>query len=629
MRGFLERRPSITENDSIILDFYKMKYINKVIFIIIVGAFNLYAQDSLIIDKNKIKEAVKFLASDELKGRFPGTDGIEQAAKFIENEFQNVGLMKFNNSYRQQFDVTTSLIADDNCALSVETFVQRIGVPKERWPKLAQPFKMAVDFSPLAFSDNGTAKGELAFVGFGISAPDINYDDYAGIDVKDKIVIFISDSPDGEKKDGQFAPYSNIRYKANIARNKGAKGIIMIKMQGDSMNIFERLDYANIGRNSGILAVQVQRQSISKFFPKNKIMIEVEDFIVKNKKPDSFIIPNTNVEITVNLSPKKEATYNIVGYIEGNDPSLKNEYIVIGAHYDHLGFGGPTSRNNSKKQLVHNGADDNASGVVGIIELAKYYKTNPTKRSILVVAFSAEEMGLLGSDHFVKNLPIPKENIITMINFDMIGRMKEDFTIFGYSSAKNFEQLIDSITGLHKVKVVKASDAYGPSDHSSFYSEKIPVMMIFTGVHEDYHTPNDDWNKINFDGMAKIIEYSSHIINNLANSPNRPEYVEGDKTERKPSHGYGSKVWFGIIPAFDESPKGCKIGGASPGSPAAAAGFQKDDIITKIADKDVKNLYDFMYSLRDYNPGDEVIVKFLRDDKEMETKVKLTAKIEK
>ncbi len=606
-----------------------MNYINKIILIIIFAAFNLNAQDSLIIDKNKLKESVKYLASDELKGRFPGTDGIEKAAKFIENEFQSIGLLKFNSSFRQQLDVITSLIANDDCALSVETFVQRIGVPKEKWPKMAQPFKMGVDFSPLAFSDNGTVKGELAFVGFGISAPDINYDDYAGIDVKDKIVILISDSPDGEKKDGQFAPYADLRYKANLARNKGAKAIIMIKLQGDSMNVFERLEYANIGRNSGIIAVQVQRQSISKFFPKNKIMIEVEDFIRKNKKPDSFILPNTNIEIVVNLSPKKESTYNIYGYIEGTDPSLKNEYVVIGAHYDHLGFGGPTSRSRSKKQLIHNGADDNASGVAGIIELTRYFKANPTKRSIIVVAFTAEEMGLLGSAHFVKNLPVPKEKIIAMINFDMIGRMKDDFTIFGYSSAKNFEQLIDSITSLHSVKVAKASDAYGPSDHSSFYAEKIPVMMIFTGVHEDYHTPEDDWNKINYDGMAKVIEYSSHIIKTLANNPNRPEYIEGEKTERKPSHGYGSKVWFGIIPAFDESPKGCKIGGASPGSPAATAGFKKDDIITKIADKEVKNLYDFMYSLRDFNPGDEVMVKFLRDDKEMEAKVKLTAKLEK
>ncbi|HRP02807.1 MAG TPA: M20/M25/M40 family metallo-hydrolase [Candidatus Kapabacteria bacterium] len=599
----------------------------KIVFICSILTFiNVNAQDSLIVDKNKIKESVKFLASDELKGRFPGTDGIEQAAKFIETEFQKIGLKKYNNSYRQSFDVTTGLIANDNCAMSIETFVQRIGVPKEKWPKMSQPFKMGTDFSPLAFSENGTIKGELAFVGFGISATDLKYDDYEGIDVKDKIVILMSDSPDGDKKDSPFAQYSDIRYKASNARNKGAIGIIMIKIQGDSMNVFERLDFANIGKNSGIIAVQSQRQSISKFFPKNKILVEVEDFIKKNKKPNSFLIPNTNAEITVSLTPKQQATYNIFGYIEGNDPKLKNEYIVIGAHYDHLGFGGPSSRSTSKKALIHNGADDNASGVAGILELAQYFKNNPTNRSILVVAFSAEEMGLLGSAYFVKNLPIPKESIISMINFDMIGRMKEDFTVFGYASAKNFEKLIDSITALQTLKVVKASDAYGPSDHSSFYAEKIPVLMIFTGVHQDYHTPEDDWNKINYDGMANIIQYSAKIINSLGNSQDKPEYVEVAKTDRKVSHGSGSKVWFGIIPDYGESPKGCKISGASPSSPAATAGLQKDDIIVKIDQIDTKNLYDFMYALKDKNPGDVVVVKFLRNDKEMETKVKLSVK---
>ncbi len=606
-----------------------MNYFLKIIYFYLAIVLIANAQVTNDLDKDKLKETVKFLASDELKGRFPGTDGIEQAAKFIENEFKTIGLSKYGDSYRQSFDITTSLVAKDNCAMSVETFVKRIGVPQEKWPKLAQPFKLGVDFSPLAFSDNGTAKGELAFVGFGISAPDLNYDDYEGIDVKDKIVIFLSDTPDLDNKNSKFAPYSDIRYKASLARDKGAKGIIMIKIQGDSMNVFDRLDYTNIGSNAGILAVQVQRQSISKFFPKEKIMIEVEDKIIKTKKPNSFLIPNTNVEISVELAPQKQATYNIFGYIEGTDPALKNEYVVIGAHYDHLGYGGSNSRYRGKKLLIHNGADDNASGVAGILELAKYYKSNPLKRSIVIVAFSAEELGLLGSAYFVKNLPIPKESIVSMINFDMIGRMKDDFTVFGYSSAKNFEQLIDSVTNLQSTKVVKAYDAYGPSDHTSFYMEKIPVLMIFTGVHEDYHTPDDDWNKINYDGMVKVLDFAKMVINSIGDSPTRPVYVEGVKTERKPSHGSSSNVWFGIIPDYGDSANGCKIGGASPGSPAAEAGFQKDDIITKIGDKDIKNLYDFMYALQDKKPGDIVVVKFIRNNKDMETKVKLTAKIAK
>lgn len=606
------------------------KFISIVLILFVAQFQFLFSIDTLNIDKNKLKESVKYLSSNELKGRFPGTEGIELAAQFIENEFSNIGLKKFNNSYRQAFKITTSMNYhnQDNNTFSVTTIVQRIGVPKEKLPKVSQPFKLEKDFSPLVFSKNDKVKGELAFVGFGISDKANNYDDYEGIDVKDKIVIILSDSPDGENKESKFFHQSDLRHKANVARSKGAIGMILVKIQGDSMNVFESLNESNIGGHSGIVAVQCQRQSISKYFPKDKILYEIEDKIIKTKKPNSFLIPNIEIEMSVDLVPEKSDTYNIYGYIEGTDPKLKNEYIVIGAHYDHLGFGNvPTARKKTKKANIYNGADDNASGVVGLLELARHYQLYPSKRSIIFCSFSSEEMGLLGSAHFVKNLPVPKESIITMINFDMIGRLENELTVFGYSSAKNFEKIIDSVNQLTSLKIAKASDAYGPSDHSSFYSEKIPVMMIFTGVHDDYHTPDDDWNKINYDGMISVLNYSEKIITTIADNPDKPEYVESLTSERRSSHGGSySKVWFGIIPSFGESSGGCKIGGSSPGSPASKAGLQKDDIITKLNNKNVDNLNEFTNLLKEFNPGDVVKVIFLRNGKEMQVDVTLTSK---
>jgi len=604
----------------------------KIIKIIIFTFFvysSILAQDSIIINKNTIRDNLKYLASDELKGRFPGTEGIENAAKFIEEKFKTFGLKNFNNSYRQEFLVTTALKATENNSVVFENIVQRVGLPENKWPRMKMPWVLGKDFSPLSFSENGKASGEVAFVGFGITAPELNYDDYEGIDVNGKVVIIISDSPDGERKEGQFSRYSDMRYKATNAKNRGASGIIMIRIQGDSMNVFERLEYVNFAKNSGIIAVQAQRQSLTKFFPKNKVLIELEDSIVKYKKPKSFVLPNVTVEINVDLEDIKSPTYNIIGYVEGTDEKLKDEYIVIGAHYDHLGYGGPTSRYKGMKEQIHNGADDNASGVVGLIELASYFANNPTKRSIVFASFSAEEMGLLGSSYFVKNSPMELNKIITMINLDMIGRFKNELTIFGYNTGSSFEKYIDSFAVYLGLKTVKATDAYGPSDHMSFYIAKIPVMMIFTGIHEDYHKPSDDWDKINYDGMIKIINFNSKLIKSIANDELRPvlKEIKMESTEHRSTRdGQYSNVYFGIIPGFEESPLGCKINGATPGSPADKAGLKPNDIITEMNNTKIKNLYDFMYKLRELNPGDKVEVKYIRDDKEYKTIVEVVAK---
>ncbi len=575
----------------------------------------LYSQP--IESLNRMKESVKYLASDELKGRFPGTDGIEKAAVYIEDAFKKYGLKNFNNSFRQEFKVTNALEFGTENNVVFETIIQRPGIPKDKLPRAKQNWAISQDYVPLAFTENNSVSGEIAFVGFGISAPELNYDDYAGIDVKDKIVILISDNPDISKKDSPFLQYSSIRYKATNARNKGAIGIIMVKIQGDSMNVFERPEYVNIGKNSGIVAIQAWRQSISKFFPKNQSLIELENKIVASKKPSSLILPNIYVNIQADLKDIKSSTYNIIGYVEGTDSKLKDEYIVVGAHYDHLGYGGPTSmKTGGGKPQIHNGADDNASGVASMLELAKLVAENPLKRTVIFVSFSGEEMGLLGSSYFVNHLPIELNKISTMINLDMVGRMKKnELTVFGTSTAHNLTTIIDSLDLIDTVAIIKASDAYGPSDHASFVMKNIPVLMFFTGLHEDYHKPSDDWDKINFPGMVWATNYVYSVLETLGNNAERPIFhkqeaaIPEKNTERE--HGYGD-VWFGIIPNFEESPLGCKISGASPGSPADKAGMKPDDIIVKINDITIKNLHDFMYEVRSHKAGDVLNVTVLR-----------------
>lgn len=600
--------------------------------ILLLPIVNLYSQ--IEPNRDRMREAVRYLADEDLKGRFPGTDGIEKAAAYIETQFKGMGLKNWDNSYRQGFSVATAFEYGEKSAVHFETIVQRPGVPANRLPKVKQHWVVKQDFVPLGFSENGVVSGEIAFVGFGISAPELNYDDYEGIDVKDKIVILISESPDKDKKDLQFAPYSSIRYKASNARNKGAKGIIMVRIQGDSMNVFERPEFENMGKHSGIIAVQAFRQSLSKFFPKDKALIATENKIVSSKKPSSFILPNVTVSIEVELKEISSTTYNINGFVEGTDPKLKNEYIVVGAHYDHLGYGGPTSlKSQGGRPQVHPGADDNASGVAAIIEIANEIASKPLKRSVIFSSFSGEELGLLGSSYFANNPPVPIESIVSMINLDMVGRMqKNELTAFGANTSDTFTAIIDSLDMLDTLSITKVSDAYGPSDHASFLVKDIPVVMFFTGIHEDYHKPSDKADKINYNGMAWAVNFIFNFVESIANNDRKPNFVKSASKapERKSNreHGYG-EVWFGIIPNFEESPLGCKISGATPGSPADKSGMISGDIIVKIDDTEIKNLYDFMYKVRSHKPGDVLNVHILRGDdnsQKLELKVTLVQK---
>jgi aminopeptidase YwaD len=366
---------------------------------------------------------------------------------------------------------------------------------------------------------------------------------------------------------------------------------------------------------------------LSKFFPKNKALIFLENEIVKNKQPMSFVLPNVSASLNVELIDVVSQTFNLNAFVEGSDPVLKNEYIVIGAHYDHIGYGGPTSMHTaSGKPQIHNGADDNASGVAVMIEMARKIAESPLKRSVIFSSFSSEELGLLGSAYFTKHPPVSLDKIVTMINLDMVGRMKDnELTAFGASSGDLFANIIDSLDVIDTLSIKKVNDAYGPSDHASFVVNNIPVVMFFTGIEEDYHTPNDDADKINYNGMVMAAKYIYNFVESVGNCAVKPTFIKSENAapERKKGKESGkSDVWFGIIPNFEENPLGCIIAGSTPGSPAEKAGLVAKDIIVKIDDTEIKNLYDFMYKIRAHKAGDVLKVHVLRGE-DYTTKIEL------
>lgn len=572
---------------------------------------------------------VKYLSSDELEGRFPGTTGITKARDYITNQFGNLNLKKFNNDYLQKLDVGIGYKLGEGNEVFFNLIIPKPGVPIDKVKPVKKPWETGKDWIPMSFSENKEIEAPMVFCGYGISAKELNYDDYEGIDVKNKVAIILTNSPEGEKEDGKFANYISYHTKLQNARERGAIGVIFIKIKGDSANVFVPLDRDRFAQNSGLVVIQVNRNRIAEYFPNNSLFpTELE--INKTQKPKSFDLPNSTINIKVNLVENRVPSENVVGYLEGSDPKLKEEFIVIGAHYDHLGYGGPTSNYKGKKLMVHNGADDNASGVAAMIELARIFSGNPPKRSVIFVAFTGEELGLLGSNYFVNNSPIDLQKISLMINMDMVGRLKNNILFaIGTGSAAELDEIITRIDEQDTLTITKSESPIGSSDQTSFYIKGVPSIMFFTGVHLDYHRPSDDWEKISYDGMEKVINFISKVAYEVANRDTKLTYVKtssGVDPNNTSGRGMGG-IRFGIIPNFETSKEGLKISGATPNTPADKAGLKENDIITFIDDRAVKNIQDFMAILKEhYRPGDEVTVKFIRAGKEQSVKVKLESR---
>jgi len=606
----------------------KMNYIRKITIIITISFLfvwtNLWSQVA-----QNAQNHIKYLSSDELEGRFPGTIGIIKARDYIVNQFSSLNLKKFNEGYLQKLDVGIGYKLGDGNEVYFNVVIPKPGVPIEKVRPVKKNWEVGKDWMPMSFSENKEIEAPMVFCGYGITANELNYDDYQGIDIKDKIAIILTHSPEGEKEDGKFANYISYNYKLQNARQRGALGVIFIKIQGDSANVFVPLDRDRFAQNSGLVVIQANRNRIAEYFP-NNCLFPTEMEINKTQKPKSFELPNAKIHIKVNLIENRVPAENVVGWVEGTDPKLKEEFLVIGAHYDHLGYGGPKSNYKGKKPMVHNGADDNASGVAAMIELARLFSNNPPRRSIVFVAFTGEELGLFGSNFFVNNSPIDLQKISLMINMDMVGRLKNN-TLYaiGTGSAVELDGIISKIDEQDTLSVVKTESPIGSSDQTSFYIKSIPSIMFFTGVHLDYHRPSDDWDKINYDGIEKVVNFIQKVSLEVANNDSKLTYAKttsGIDPNNTSGRGMGG-IRFGIIPNFETSKEGLKIAGASPNTPADKAGLKENDIITFIDDKPVKNIQDFMSILRDnYKPGDEVTVKFLRNGKEQSVKVRLESR---
>lgn len=556
------------------------------------------------ITSGEVTDHIKYLASDELAGRFPGTDGDKLTVEYIVNEFEEYGITPAGeDGYLQPFDYISEIKLGKDNSLSIGNGELIKGSGEE--------------FTTLYLSANGTAQGNIVFVGYGINAPELNYNDYAGIDLKGKIALMLMYSPGyNNPHDNPFSKYERLRIKCAAAKEQGAAGIIVVKGPESGEDELVKLRMSGPGETMDIPVMNVKRSYVEYIFTNSKKMSlsEVQKNIDSLRTPMSFEFGGGMAQLKADLVRIKALTNNVIGKIEGKDPVLKNEYIIIGAHMDHLGDGLKYgSLHDSHVSEIHNGADDNASGVAGILELAQYYSTKKKdlKRSIIFMTFSGEEAGLIGSGHFTKSELMKKYNVVSMINLDMVGRLTDNkLTIGGTGTSSIWQGLLDSLNKTYNFTAAYNKDGYGPSDHASFYGKDIPVLFFFTGLHKDYHKPSDDWQLINADGEAKVLNMVVGIVNYVNTLSAKPDFIK--VTEEKKETNMGFRVTLGVIPDYSSTKEGLEITGVKSGGVAEKSGLQGGDVITKLGQYEIKNIYDYTDALTKFKPGEESEVTFIR-----------------
>jgi Zn-dependent M28 family amino/carboxypeptidase len=598
-----------------------LNYLFPAIVLIFVS-YSFILTDGYEVTADHVLAHIKFLASDELAGRFPGTHGDSLAEQYAIKLFTEDGLVPIgDDGYREKFDFISQIKAGNDNSFSAEIGDDEFD------------YKPGHDFYPVGYSATGEVEGDLVFIGYGINAADQKYDDFKGVDLKGKIAVVMRYSPgQSTPHDNPFSKYEQPRLKCTAIKEAGAKGIIFITgpMSGDE-EIDTRLRTSTTSSdNAGIPVIVAKRNIIEKIFKLNgKNLKTVEQDIDSLKVPNSFALKNASVKFNVSLDYVRSYTANIIGYMEGNDPVLKNEVIVIGAHMDHLGDGMKYgSLDPSGKPAIHHGADDNASGDAGVFELAhKMSSVKGTfKRSYIFMLFSGEEAGLLGSAFFTKSDLYKKYNIVTMLNMDMIGRLADNkLNVEGAGTSSIWKHMVDSLNTLNeKFDIIFKDEGYGPSDQSSFYSMNIPVLFFFTGIHPDYHRPSDTWDKINAEGEAKVIDLVYDVTACLDQQPFKPDFIKTKEKEEKTMTGF--KVTLGIIPDYSSNADGMAIMGVKEGGPGERAGLQKGDVIIKFGTHEIKNIYDYTYALGDFKPGDETEIIVKRGSDTMTFKVSFTKK---
>ena len=603
------------------------------LFVTTLCAANLFAVDRDATIK-RVGADIKYLASDELEGRGVETNGIHKAADFILSEYKKYGLKPGmpDGTWKQTFKVNLG-----QSRISSETKLGFTGADGKR---------KAIDrkaFEPIQRGKNGAASGELVFIGYGITAEEENFDEYADIDVEGKILVLIRREPlqgqDGEAFDGKkVTSHSYIDTKLGLAKKRKAAGIIFVNdpFNASSPDKDELTQPAGFGANeSGVPFVHVRQAIVDSLLQQSPLTVEVgdekkqlkslkevTDHIDATLRPVSQPMKGLTADITTRFETQSVDAHNLIGVIEG-EGDFADETIVIGGHYDHLGFGGVGSRARNRTGEIHPGADDNATGTAAVLEIIRRVKAGPApKRRLVFICFSGEERGLLGSKHYVQSPVFPLDKTIAMLNYDMIGTLRDNnIDVNGVGTAKEFRGIVDAAGEKSPLKLKIVEHPYAGSDHLPFFQSRIPVMFCFTGTTPRYHTPDDKFEAVNVPGVVTVIDFTEQLLRGIDALEEAPEFQQvGRNTTRRPRVPY-----VGFVPNLnaDNDEPGIPVQSVRKGGPAEQGGLKELDVILKVNDKAVANQPDLIAAIRKMKAGQEVKLTVKRQDKEEVLTIKL------
>ena len=583
----------------------------------------------------RVGEDIKYLASEELEGRGVKTKGIHLAADFIISEYKKAGLKPGmpDGTWKQTFDVALGKMKiKDETSLR---FTDASGAVTN----------VAVGtFQPLQRGVNGRAKGELFFVGYGITSEEDKYDEYADVDVAGKILVMIRREPrqgeDGESFKGkETSEHSYIDRKLELAAKHKAAGIVFVNdpHTANTPSTDELSPPSGFGsKQAGIPFVHVRQSIINKLLTvaplkvgsgdtekSLKSLTEVAAHIDKTLVPVSQPLGQWSAEVVTQIDADSVEAHNLIGVWEG-EGDLSDETIVVGAHYDHLGYGGFGSRAKNRTGEIHFGADDNATGTAAVLEIIRRVTAEgKTNRRIVFICFSGEERGLLGSRHYVSAPVFPLEKTVAMLNYDMIGTLRNNkIDVNGVGTAAEFRPIVEAADEASPLEIKVVEHPYAGSDHLPFFQKNIPVMFCFTGITPRYHTPDDKFEVINVPGVVSVIDYTESLLRGIDALPTAPTFQSISRNSRRTRIPY-----LGVIPNLgaDGDEPGVPIQSVRSGSPAKTAGIKVGDAILKMDEKDVSSHSDLIQFLKGKKQGNDVILTLQRGETEVQVKVRLGA----
>lgn len=509
----------------------------------------------------KLRTHVSFLSDDKLEGRRAGTKGEKLAREYISAEFNKTGLQPKgdNGSWYQPFDIYDGKRVDPSTHLIIN----------------GNDLKLNKDYFPFTFS---ARSGTEAAVAMALAERGVPW------------FYELKELLEENKDNPHFDLPDAIREKANKAADKGASALIVFNTSEKKDNLqFNSRDRSEIAK---IPVLYISKETKSKYFGDESSTVDMK--------------------LKVAISDKSRQGNNVVGYIDNGADNT----VILGAHYDHLGFGEDgNSMLRNGPEAIHNGADDNASGTAALIELARLLKQSKNKSAnFMFIAFSGEELGLNGSKYFTENPTVPLEKISYMINMDMIGRLNESskaLTIGGYGTSPLWGIALPSIKDGRNFTIKFDSSGTGPSDHNSFYRKEIPVLFFFTGLHGDYHKPSDDFDKINYIGQLQIVKYISQVIEKTSKN-GKPVFAKTQELQTSTNARFN--VGLGIMPDYTFSGSGIKVDATSTGRAAEKAGMKTGDIIIQLGEHNTSSMETYMQALSKYKKGDKTRVKFKRGE---------------